>query len=372
MRKSRISFLVVLLGWVLFFALWIGVNKSDASDTLYLPNLGTAVQGTDVSGAKSMNTYVTGGALTFTEQATAANGAALPSALKVAAGYDGSAVRVLKTDSSGNLQTGRTWSLLNTTDSVNAVQSGTWSIGRTWNLSSGSDSVSAVQSGTWTTARSWSLSSGTDSVTVQGGNTTAVKVDGSAVTQPISAASLPLPTGASTSANQTNGSQKAQVVDGSGNVLPSADVASRASFHKITDGTNTAAVKPSSTQASILDPALVVSVSPNSPLPTGNNTIGKVVAFDTAPVNVNASNGNSTVTTTPSTLSAPANAVGFLLQNLQTSTSNIRWQIGGAASSSSGAQLAPGQDSGFIPAGSNVSIASESGTQNYSIQWVSQ
>lgn len=36
---------------------------------------------------------------------------------------------------------------------------------------------------------------------------------------PISAASLPLPAGAATSANQTNASQKTQVVDGSGNVV---------------------------------------------------------------------------------------------------------------------------------------------------------
>lgn len=40
------------------------------------------------------------------------------------------------------------------------------------------------------------LSSATDSVTVQGGNTLAVKTDGSAVTQPVSATALPLPTGA--------------------------------------------------------------------------------------------------------------------------------------------------------------------------------
>jgi len=37
----------------------------------------------------------------------------------------------------------------------------------------------------------------------------------------ISAAALPLPAGASTSANQTNASQKTQVVDGSGNVVTS-------------------------------------------------------------------------------------------------------------------------------------------------------
>lgn len=64
-----------------------------------------------------------------------------------------------------------------------------------------------TQSGTWT---------------VQPGNTantTAWKVDGSAVTQPISAVSLPLPSTAATSTKQSDGSQKSQVVDGSGNVI---------------------------------------------------------------------------------------------------------------------------------------------------------
>lgn len=39
---------------------------------------------------------------------------------------------------------------------------------------------------------------------IQGGNATAVKTDGSATTQPVSAIALPLPTGAATSANQTS------------------------------------------------------------------------------------------------------------------------------------------------------------------------
>lgn len=40
-------------------------------------------------------------------------------------------------------------------------------------------------------------------------------------TQPVSAASLPLPTGAATGANQTNGAAKTQIVDGTGNVIAS-------------------------------------------------------------------------------------------------------------------------------------------------------
>jgi hypothetical protein len=72
-------------------------------------------------------------------------------------------------------------------------------------------------------------------------------------TQPISAASLPLPTGAATSANQTTlGSQTT----------------------KLNDGTNTAAVKPASTAAVATDSALVVAISPNNTITTSNASVG--------------------------------------------------------------------------------------------------
>lgn len=110
--------------------------------------------------------------------------------------------------------------------------------------------VAATQSGTWTvqpgnTANTtpWlaTINQGGNSATVTASN--ALKVDGSAVTQPISAASLPLPTGAATASNQTTpGSQTT----------------------KLNDGTNTAAVKAASTAAVATDPALVVAVSPNN------------------------------------------------------------------------------------------------------------
>lgn len=53
-----------------------------------------------------------------------------------------------------------------------------------------------------------------------------------------------------------------------------------AGFEKITDGTNTAAVKAASTAAAAADPSLVVALSPNSPVPTGTNTIGSVKVTD--------------------------------------------------------------------------------------------
>jgi hypothetical protein len=64
--------------------------------------------------------------------------------------------------------------------------------------------------------------------------------------------------------------------------------------------------------------------------------------------------------------------VGFVLMNLDTSTTNMRWAIGRAASTTRGQQLQPGRDTGFIPCGADVSIIAESGTCNYDVQWVSR
>lgn len=104
------------------------------------------------------------------------------------------------------------------------------------------------------------INDGTNTAAVKAASTAAVATDAALVvavspnnTVPVSAASLPLPSGAATAANQTTlGSQTT----------------------KLNDGTNTAAVKAASTAAAAADPALVVSVSPNTPakLWDGTNT----------------------------------------------------------------------------------------------------
>lgn len=53
------------------------------------------------------------------------------------------------------------------------------------------------------------------------GGASAWKVDGSAVTQPVSAVALPLPSGAATSANQTNKAQYTHITDGTNDALVS-------------------------------------------------------------------------------------------------------------------------------------------------------
>lgn len=84
---------------------------------------------------------------------------------------------------------------------IPASQSGTW------NITNVSGTVS-LPTGAATSAKQPAPgipgTPSSDVITIQGmGGMTAVKVDGSAVTQPVSAASLPLPTGAATSALQS-------------------------------------------------------------------------------------------------------------------------------------------------------------------------
>lgn len=93
----------------------------------------------------------------------------------------------------------------------------------------------------------------------------------------------------------TNGQQAALQGDSSANLLVKVNVAlptggntigivnqgtagtaANGWFTKITDGTNTAAVKAASTAAVAADPSLVVALSPNSPVPAGTNQIGAV------------------------------------------------------------------------------------------------
>ena len=215
----------------------------------------------------------------FSEVATAADGGALPAVVKVIGGYDGAAVQVIKTDAAGELQVDVLSSALPTGAATSAAQTdGTQKtkivdgsgnvISSTSNaldvnlkspvvvdvsLSEANDSVavfgsdgttnralktdtagelqidvvsSALPSGAATAVKQPALgTAGTasaDVITVQGiASMTALKVDGSAVTQPISAASLPLPSGAATSAAQTDGTQKSQIVDGLGGVITS-------------------------------------------------------------------------------------------------------------------------------------------------------
>lgn len=104
----------------------------------------------------------------------------------------------------------------------------------------------------------------------------------------------------------------------------------------------------------------------------------QIIYEDEAPISVtqtiNSSGDNvdGTISTTESTQSAPSGCVGFILMNLDTSTSSIRWAIGQLASSTTGQQLQAGRDTGYIPCGGDISLCAESGTQNFNLQWILQ
>jgi hypothetical protein len=116
-------------------------------------------------------------------------------------------------------------------------------------------------------------SDGTNARTIRTATDGTVRVDPTGTTtQPISG---------TVTANQgtaaaLSGKWPVQVTDGT-NTMPTGDVAGRAIFHQITDGTNgPVAVKASTTAPALTDPALVVNLSPNRPATYAASTNGPV------------------------------------------------------------------------------------------------
>jgi hypothetical protein len=91
-----------------------------------------------------------------------------------------------------------------------------------------------------------------------------------------------------------------------------------------------------------------------------------------SPVNTAGSVINGSLTaTTASSESTPANTIGFILQAPSTNTDNVRYRIGGTASTTAGVLMEPGRDTGFIPCNATLSIcATASGTNKYEITWI--
>jgi hypothetical protein len=235
-----------------------------------------------------------------------------------------------------------------------------------------------------------------------------IKVDGSAVTQPVSGSvtatisgtpnvavtSSALPSGASTSALQTTANSSLSSIDGkltsvTVGTLPSIPAGAN-NIGSITNVTGTVSL-PTGASTSALQTTANSSLSsivtntgaisgqlPPTIGPQGSlNSLSVTMASDSSALQVKTglnktASGTTSTVSTVTTLTAPTNAVGFILMNLDTSSANIRWAIGRTASATIGQQLQPARDTGFIPCGVNISICAESGTQNYDVTWVSQ
>lgn len=215
-----------------------------------------------------------------------------------------------------------------------------------------SDNVSTIYVANGIRLQDSSSSTSTTQATIKAASTAALTTDTALVVAINPATALNLPTGAATSAlqttantslnnidvdtstiitNQTNGTQKTQVVDGSGNVAPAGDTIARSSFVRITDGVDAAEVKAASTAATASDPSLVVAISPNTPV-TVSTTRTSLTANSPTAVSV----GN----TSASAVASNANRKGLVLTN--TSTHTISLGIGAAAVVNSGITLLPG------------------------------
>jgi len=215
---------------------------------------------------------------TLTEGATVADGGALPAVVKVVGGYDGTNVQVIKTDAAGELQidvlssalpTGASTEVKQDTGntSLSSIDSKTPALGQALSAASVPVVLTAAQISTLTPLSSVTVTQATGtnlhavidssalptnastSALQSTGNTSLSSIDGklaslgqktSAGSEPVVIASdqsaipvsqsgtwhitnvsgtVSLPTGASTSANQTNKSQYARITDGTDDAL---------------------------------------------------------------------------------------------------------------------------------------------------------
>jgi hypothetical protein len=192
-------------------------------------------------------------------------------------------------------------------------------------------------------------------------------------TQPVSATSLPLPTGAATSALQTTGNTSlSSIATNTANIPALGQALAANSVPVVLTTAQLSALMPLTTVAvtgTFWQTTQPVSIASLPALAAGSNTIGTVL---NAPIGGATDSQTTGTVSTVITLTAPSNAQGFILQNLGTSTANLRFAMGATATTTLGMQLAPGQDSNFVPTSANVSLCAESGTQNYNIQWVAK
>lgn len=273
---------------------------------------------------------------------------------------------------SGTWTTGRTWTLLNSSDSITSFQGGTWTVQQ------GTPPWSVSQSGTWTTGRTWTLASGTDSVTsVQGTSpwvtnitqfgsvnlSTGVGASGTGIPRvTVSNDSNVLVTQSTspwvTNISQFGGTNVSTGTGASGTGIPRVTVANDSNVLatqsgtwtvqqggtpttvanswpiKVTDGTNTAKVLAASTQGAITDTALEVTERPDN--------VGTVTQTSVS------------CAATSTTLLAGGTATMFLsVRNPTTSTNTIWIQFNGSAATAAvpSVDLPPGAEADFFAEG---------------------
>jgi len=226
-----------------------------------------------------------------------------------------------------------------------------------------------------------------------------IPVDGSGVTQPISVSSLPLPSGAATSANQETGNTSLSSIDGKLPDLTDGKIPVDASGSSVTQSGTwnisnisgtvslpTGAATESKQDTGNTSLSSIDSKTPDLGQSTKSGSVPVTIASDQGNVSVNINSIGTTdmfhfyAPTTISTSSAsisssatvnPPNASTkfCIIQADIGNTDNIRWGFTATASTTTGMVLAPGQDTGQISINSAFAIVPVSGTQKYNVTW---
>jgi hypothetical protein len=176
-------------------------------------------------------------------------------------------------------------------------------------------------------------------------------------TQPVSAASLPLPTGASTLAEQqTQSTRLGDVLE----IAPATDTASsgiNGRLQRIAQRLSSLiTLLPSSIGRKAMADSLSVTLASDQPnLSVAQTALTASFVEDT------------TLSTTVKTIAAPVGAKWAKIMNV--GDNNIRLKLGGAvASSTSGMRVEPGRSEDFRAVG-DISICTEVGAGSVAIQW---
>lgn len=157
---------------------------------------------------------------------------------------------------------------------------------------SNDSNVLATQSGTWNISNvSGTVSLPTNAAQETGGHLASLDAKFGSLGQKTMANSAPVVLASDQSSIPVAATQSGTWTVQQGNT-PTA--VANAWAVKLTDGTNTTAVKAASTAAAAADPSAVVALSPNSPLPTGSNVIGALTANQS--INLTQIGGNAIVT----------------------------------------------------------------------------
>lgn len=355
------------------------------------------------------------GTIVATNPSVSSNNTAIPGSSTLIGGSDGTNLRPIKSSSTGELQVGVTSSALPTGAATSANQTNGTQKGQVVDAAGEVADVVTLSTGLLGTDKG--LVTNTiihGETTGGGGGYVDVKVtpSGAMVTestiasiadvdgQKTMALSFPVVIASDQSAIPITGTISATnpSVGTNNTAIPTS-----ATLIGASDGTNLRPIKSSATgelQVNVSTSALPTGAATEAKQDTGNTTLTNInnklpanltvtstrllvdgsgvtqpVTFSgsiqtKAPINTGGSFFTAAISSV-ATVTAPANATEVIIQASDSNTANMRFVIGGTASSSNGIELQPGR-SETLKVGANISIAPVSGTQTYNIQYIVQ